>query len=58
MEYREIELKGKHGVIVLGIPIKEDTQEEIDELHKAFAEVLINNSIKTKGVEKVNPKVG
>ncbi|MFB1098187.1 hypothetical protein [Terribacillus sp. JSM ZJ617] len=44
MKYKEVEIKGKHGDIVLGIPIKKDTQKEIDDLHKAIAEVIINNS--------------
>ncbi|SNZ14508.1 hypothetical protein SAMN05421503_2430 [Terribacillus aidingensis] len=58
LEYREIEFQGKHGVIVLKVPIKEDTQEEIDELHRVFAEVTLNNLKRQKANEKVNPNVG
>lgn len=41
-EYDIIEIPGKHGKIKLHVPKREPTQEEIDELHRAIAEVAIN----------------
>jgi len=41
-----VKIQGKHGKINLGIPEKEATQEEIDELHKTVAETIVNSSRK------------
>lgn len=56
-EYRMVEIEGKHGIINLGIPEKEPTQEEINELHKTVAEVVVNtNKHKRKTKEKATSK--
>jgi len=41
-EYDVVEIQGKHGIILLHVPKKEPTQEEIDELYKTVAEVAVN----------------
>lgn len=53
-EYDVVEIQGKHGVILLHIPKREPTQEEIDELYKTIVEVSINiyNDKKKKAAEK------
>ncbi|SEM79467.1 hypothetical protein SAMN04489762_1053 [Terribacillus saccharophilus] len=42
IHFKEYEIEGKHGIILLQVPIKEDTQEEIDTLHRVFAEVVLD----------------
>lgn len=51
-EYNIIEIPGKHGVINLHVPKREATQEEIDNVYKAVAEIAINNSRKKKPADK------
>lgn len=41
-KYRKVELQGKHGKINLMIPDRDPTQEEIDQLHKTAAKVIVN----------------
>jgi hypothetical protein len=48
VEYREIKIPGKHGEIYLQVPIKEDTQEEIDAFYRTMAEVVLNNLRRAK----------
>lgn len=41
-EYDVVEIQGKHGMILLHVPKREPTKEEVDELYKTVAEVAIN----------------
>jgi len=51
VDYRKVELEGKHGRIILSIPNREPTKEEEAELYGTVAEVLLNAQ-KAKGGEK------
>ncbi len=53
-EYDIIEIQGKHGLIKLHVPKREPTQEEIEKLHRSFAEIAIDISknVKKKAAEK------
>lgn len=48
-EYDVVEIKGKHSIIHLHVPKREPTQEEVDELYKTVAEVVVNTYKKKKG---------
>ncbi|MDF2789236.1 MAG: hypothetical protein K0S80_2334 [Neobacillus sp.] len=41
-EYDIIEIQGKNSKILLHVPKKEATEEEVNELHKAVSEVIVN----------------
>ena len=41
-DYELVELKGKHGLINLMVPKWEATQEEIDNVYRTVADVMIN----------------
>lgn len=45
-EYKCIRFKGKHGVINLMVPFREPTQQEINDLHAAIAEIIVHNNWK------------
>lgn len=51
-EYKCVRFKGKHGMINLMIPNREPTQDEIEELHRSIAEVIVNNSKQPSTKEK------
>ncbi|GIN18892.1 hypothetical protein [Siminovitchia fordii] len=53
-EYDIIEIQGKHGLIKLHVPKREPTQDEIEKLHRSFAEIAIDISknVKKKAAEK------
>jgi len=53
-EYDVVEIQGKHGVILLHVPKREVTKEEVDELYKTVAEVAVNiyNDKKKKAAKK------
>lgn len=40
--YDIVEIQGKHGLILLHVPKREPSQQEIDELHRTIAEVAVN----------------
>jgi hypothetical protein len=42
--YNYIDIPGKHGLIKLAVPKRKATEEEVIELHRAVAEVIVNCS--------------
>ena len=51
--YDVIEVQGKHGIILLHVPKREATQEEVDKLYGTIAKLALNNyKEKRKAAEK------
>ncbi|MFP7255915.1 hypothetical protein [Terribacillus saccharophilus] len=51
-QFKEYKIHGRKGEIYLQVPIKEDTQEEIEALHRVFAEVALNELRREKEKQK------